>query len=223
MKVNGKPVDNWEEMTEAIHRQTQSVTLDVQRDSKVFGLTLAPKVSEAANLFGSRSRIGMIGVTPSGETVTHRYSLLPALGKAAERVWGLTWLTLQALYRMATGGLSIRESVTGPIGIFYITSAVAEQGWVSLLHLIAALSTSLGLCNLLPMPVLDGGHLAFLLVERIKGRPVGIRTQEVMTRVGLGLLLALLVMVTYNDLIKFKIADRLLKTVSDTVSTGGGR
>ena len=223
LKVNGKPVDNWEEVTEAIHRQTESVTLDVQRESKVFDLTLAPKVNELSNLFGSRSRVGMIGITPSGETVTHRYPLLPALGKAAERVWGLTCLTLQALFRMATGGLSIKESVTGPIGIFYITSAVAEQGWVSLLQLIAVLSTSLGLFNLLPMPVLDGGHLAFLLVERVKGRPVSIRTQEVMTRVGLGLLLVLLVVVTYNDLIKFKIADRLFKPVSDTVSTGGVR
>ncbi len=110
---------------------------------------------------------------------------------------------------MAPGGLSVKESVTGPIGIFYITSAVAQQGFIPLLQLIAVLSTSLGLFNFLPIPVLDGGHLAFLLVEKIKGKPVSFRAQEMMTRVGLGLLVLLLLVVTCNDLVKFKITDRL--------------
>lgn len=210
LKVNGKSMEDWEEVTQAIRRETASVTLLVERQGEVFDLTLTPKVSEAKNLFGVQSRVGMVGITPSGQTLTRRYPVGQALAKAGERIWGLTLLTLEALFKLASGGISFKESITGPIGIFYITSAVAEQGLLSLLQLIGILSTSLGLFNLLPIPVLDGGHLAFLALERIKGKPVSSRTQEMMTRVGMGFLLVLLVVVTYNDLIKFKIADRFL-------------
>ncbi len=220
LQVNGQPVQNWEELTRAIHQETVEVRLLVERESKSFELTLVPQVSEAASLPGGRRRIGMIGITPLGDTVIQRYPVRQAFLKAGERVVSLTMLTLSAMGRILSGGLSLKESVTGPIGIFYITSAVAEQGLTSLLQLIALLSTSLGLFNLLPIPVLDGGHLAFLLMERLKGKPVSLQAQEMMTRVGLGLLVFLLVVVTYNDLIKFKIADRLFKTASDTVSTG---
>ena len=210
LEVDGKPVDNWEEVTQAIHKQTTQVNLKIERQSQILNLSLKPNVNEITNVLGARIRVGMVGITPSDEIQTRRYPLGQAVVKAAWRVWTLTSLTLQALCRIASGGLSLKESVTGPIGIFYLTSAVAQQGLVSLLQLIALLSTNLGLFNLLPIPVLDGGHLAFLLLERLKGKPVSLRAQEVMTQVGLGLLVLLLVVVTYNDLIKFKIASRFL-------------
>ncbi|MBI3333550.1 MAG: RIP metalloprotease RseP [Candidatus Omnitrophica bacterium] len=210
LSVEGKPVESWEEVTEAIRRQTQSVSLTIQRGEESFTQVLQPKVKETTNLLGLKVRVGMIGILPSDEVRIRRYPLPVALWKAGERVWILTSMTLQALWRMATGGLSIRESVTGPIGIFFITSSVAEQGLLSLLQLIAVLSTSLGLFNLLPIPVLDGGHIAFLVLEGIQGRPVSARTQEVMTRLGLGLLTLLLLVVTYNDILRFKIIDHFL-------------
>lgn len=203
--INGRPVENWEEVTRAIHSQMTPVLLTVERDHQMLTLAVQPKVEVMANLLGSKVRVGMIGITPSEEILTRRYPFHLAVLKSADRVWTLTTLTLQAFWRILTGGLAIRESITGPIGIFHITSSAAAQGLVYLLQLIAVLSTSLGLFNLLPIPVLDGGHLAFLLLERIKGSPVNIRTQEMMTRVGLGLLMLLLVVVTYNDLIKFKL------------------
>ncbi len=210
LAVNGKSVNGWEEMTQQIHSQTQSVRLTVERAGSSFTLSLRPKVNETTNLLGARVRIGMVGITPSDEIQSRRYPLPQAVFKAGQRVWSLTHLTLQALWRIVTGGLSVKESMTGPIGIFYITSAVAEQGLISLLQLIAVLSTSLGLFNLLPIPVLDGGHLLFLVVERFKGKPISSRVQEVMTQVGLGLLVLLLLVVTYNDFEKFQIAKRFL-------------
>ncbi len=210
LSVNNTRVETWEEMTRTIQRQVGTVALTVDRAGSVLSVTIQPSVREVTNLVGSKVRVGMIGITPSDEVQVRRYPLPQALVKAGERVWMLTSVTLQALWRMATGGLSIKDSVTGPIGIFVITSSVAEQGLISLLQLVALLSTSLGLFNLLPLPVLDGGHLAFLLVERLKGTPVSFRAQEMMTRVGLGLLVLLLVVVTVNDLARFRIADRLL-------------
>lgn len=211
LSINGQPMKNWEEVTKAIHSQTQSMVLTVERQKgESFELPIEPQVQEAKNLLGVTIRIGMIGIGPSDEVEIRRYSVPQAFALAGQRIWMLTSLTLQAFWRLLTGGMSIKESVTGPIGIFYLTSAVAEQGVISLLQLIAILSTSLGLFNLLPIPVLDGGHIAFLFLERLKGKPVSLRAQEMMTRVGFGLLVALLVVVTYNDLIKFKVVDRIL-------------
>ena len=210
LAVNGKPVDAWEEMTRSIQAQIDSVTLTVEREGKRFPQVIHPKVLERTNLFGTTTRLGMVGITPSDEVRTQRYSPAQAFTRAGTQVWFLTRVTLISLWGIVTGGISLKESFTGPIGIFYITSSVAQQGIVPLLQLIAVLSTSIGLFNFLPIPVLDGGHLAFLAVEKFRGRAVSLRTQEAMTRVGLGLLLFLLAVVTYNDLLRFNIGGRLM-------------
>ena len=210
LAVNGEPVDAWEKMTLAIQAQTDAVTLTVERSGKVFPQEVRPRVMERTNLFGTKVRIGMVGITPSDEVRTQRYSPPRAFLRAGYQVWFLTRATLHSLWAIATGGLSLKESFTGPIGIFYITSSVAEQGFTSLLQLIAVLSTSIGLFNLLPIPVLDGGHLLFLSFEKLRGRPVSLRAQEAMTRVGLGFLLLLLAVVTYNDLLRFNIGGKLM-------------
>ena len=209
ISVNGKPVDIWEDVAESIHAQTNEIHMEVVREGAHQDFTIQPKTEEMTNLLGTKIKVGMVGILPSDQTETRRYPIGQAITKSAQRIWSLTSLTLQALWRMATGGMSVKESVTGPIGIFYLTSTVAQQGLTPLLQLIAVLSTSLGLFNLLPIPVLDGGHLAFLIAEKIKGKPVSLRAQEMMTRVGLGLLVLLLVVVTCNDLVKFKITDKI--------------
>ncbi|MBI3317919.1 MAG: RIP metalloprotease RseP, partial [Candidatus Omnitrophica bacterium] len=208
--VNGRPVASWEEVTRWIHAETSAVELVVDRTGERMAFAVVPRVKEAKNLLGARVRIGMVGITPSDEVEIRRYSPPRAFVKSAERVVFLTQMTVQAIGRMLTRELSVKESVTGPIGIFYITSSVAQQGFVSLLQLVAVLSTSLGFFNLLPVPVLDGGHLFFLCLERLKGKPVSTRAQEMMTRLGVGLLVFLLVVVTYNDLVKFKIVEKFL-------------
>lgn len=209
LSVNDKRVGSWDEVTQAIHTQHDAITLRLEREGKSFTQVLHPQVKEVTNLLGFKIRIGMVGITPSEEVEIRRYPLGEACVKSAQRIWALTSITLQAIWRIATGGLAIKESITGPIGIFTITASVAQQGFLYLLQLIAVLSASLGLFNLLPVPVLDGGHLAFLFVEWAKGKPVSPRTQEMMTRVGLGLLTLLLVVVTYNDLSKLKILERI--------------
>ena len=209
LSVNGPPVERWEEMTQLIQAQTESITLGVERDGKIFSSTIQPRVNQRRSLFGSQARRGMVGVVPSDEVKIQRYPFPQAVVRAAQQVWMLTWVTLRSLWSILIGALSLKESFTGPIGIFYITSSVAQQGWIALLQLIAVLSTSIGLFNLLPIPVLDGGHLAFLAAEKLRGKPVSLMMQEAMTRVGLGLLLLLLAVVTYNDFLRFDIGGRL--------------
>lgn len=209
LEINGKSLESWEEVTRAIHGEREKLVVTLDREGLTLTQEIKPRLQEVTNVLGVKMKIGMIGIVPSEEVITRRYPLPLAFVKAAERVWSLTWLTLQALWRIGTGGLSLKESVTGPIGIFYITSSAAALGWLSLLQLTAVLSTSIGLFNLLPVPVLDGGHLAFLFIEKARGRPVSVRAQEGMTQVGFGLLLLLLLVVTYNDLVKFKVAERI--------------
>lgn len=217
LSINGRTVGTWEEMTQLIQSQTDSITLQIQRGKETLSRTVQPKVLERRTLFGGIIRRGMVGVVPSEEVQLQRYALPQAILRAGSQVWILTWVTLQSLLNIVTGTLSLKESFTGPIGIFYITSSVAQQGIVALLHLIAVLSTSIGFFNFLPIPVLDGGHLAFLSAEKLRGKPVPLQTQEAMTRVGLGLLLLLLAVVTYNDLLRFDIGGRLR-----TLLGGGG-
>ncbi len=210
LAVDGQPVDAWDQMTLAIQARTEAVTLTVEREGKTFPQIVRLKVTERTNLFGAKRRTGMVGITPSDEVRVQRYSPPRAFLKAGSQVWFLTTATLQSLWAIVTGELSMKESFTGPIGIFHITAAVAAQGVTPLLQLIAVLSTSIGLFNLLPVPVLDGGHLLFLTVEHLRGKAVSIQTQERMTRVGLGLLLLLLLVVTYNDLLRFNIGGKIM-------------
>ncbi len=210
LAVNGTPVDSWDEMTRQIKAQTDSITLRLERDGRVFSQSIHPRVSEQGGLLSRKKRTGIVGITPSDEVRIQRYPLPQAILRAGYQVWFLTWMTLQSLWNIVTGGLTLKESFTGPIGIFHITAAVARQGITPLLNLIAVLSTSIGLFNLLPIPVLDGGHLAFLTAERFRGRPVPLQTQEKMTQVGLGVLLLLLGVVTYNDFLRFDIGGRVM-------------
>lgn len=209
LAVNGRPVEDWSDMTRAIQAQTESVALTIEREGKRLERLLRPKVLERAGLFGARIRTGVIGISPSGETRVQRYPAPQALAKAGYQLWFLTAETVRSFWAIAVGARSIQESFAGPVRIFDITSAVAAQGVVSLLQWVALLSTCIGFFNLLPIPVLDGGHLAFLAVEWLRKQPVSGRIQERMTQVGLTLLVLLLAVVTYNDLVSMDLFGRL--------------
>jgi regulator of sigma E protease len=114
----------------------------------------------------------------------------------------LTIMTYKALWRMVTGKLSMRESITGPLGIFYITSKAAHLGVIALLHLVAVLSVSLCIFNLLPLPVLDGGHIVLLAIEKIRGRQLSVSAERVITQIGFTLIISLALIATYNDLLR---------------------
>ena len=107
--------------------------------------------------------------------------------------------------------MSARNSLTGPIGIFKITGEAAKYGFVSLLQMMALLSISLAIINLFPIPVLDGGHLLFMIIEKIKGKPVSIKAQEMAVRVGFSMLIALMGFTFYNDIVRFNLLDKLFQ------------
>ncbi|MBI2095340.1 MAG: RIP metalloprotease RseP, partial [Candidatus Omnitrophica bacterium] len=183
LRINGKDVRYWEDILEEVRRGGgKEMIFQVRRGSGDLEVPVAPVAKEARDIFGKRNRIAFVGIAPSSEMVYVKSDLPRALALAAGRVWTLTVMILMSLGLMVTGALSFKDSMTGPIGIFFMTREAAQMGAAYLFYFMGSLSVSLFVLNLLPIPVLDGGHLLFMLIEKIKGSPLKESTKERMTQ-----------------------------------------
>lgn len=210
--VDGQNVRDWEDLQKAIQlrKEESRVLLDLLRDGKPLKIEVKIQEKQLDDILGQKRTVGLVGIAPADEIIKVRNGFFKSFSLSLNKTWDLTRITYKAIWRMVTGALSIRESVTGPLGIFYITSKAASLGITAVLHLIALLSVSLAIFNLLPLPVLDGGHLFLLLVEKIRGRGLGPKADQVITRIGLTLIVTLALFVTYNDIARF-FGDKILK------------
>jgi regulator of sigma E protease len=202
--VDGKKVEFWEDLQKMIQgkRASAKVRLAFLRDNKEFTVEVQIKEKKLADKLGRKRTVGLLGISPAGEIVKVRHGILQSFFLGIKRTLGLTLLTYRSLWSMITGELSVRDSVTGPLGIFFITSQVASMGVIALLHLIAVLSISLTIFNLLPLPVLDGGHILLLGIEKIRGRYLSLKTERIITQVGITVLVSLAILITYNDILR---------------------
>jgi regulator of sigma E protease len=208
LSVDNRPTKYWEDLTDIIHDKKEGeLNLVIERQTragrKVLDIQITPIRKEMTDIFGKKRSIALIGISPSDEVVKVKFGFFESFKKAGQQVYKLTEITCKSFLFIITGKLSLKESVTGPIGIFIITSKAAQLGMVYLLQMMAVLSVSLAIFNLLPVPVLDGGHILFLIVEKIRGKPLNERAQEIATQAGLALLIALMVFVFYADILKF--------------------
>ena len=212
LKIDQNPVNNWEELTEIIHN-TKKDSLDIllKREDKIMVVTVSPRRETLTDILGRKREISLIGIKPSEEFIKIKYPFLKSGIMAIEKVSSLTRLTFLALLRIVMGKLSVKDSVSGPLGIFFITKWAGELGIAYLLNLLAVLSVSLALFNLLPIPVLDGGHILFLLIEKLRGRAISLKTQETITQIGMTILIILMIFVFYNDLLRFQILEKIVK------------
>jgi len=209
--VDGKKVDFWEDLQNIIHtkKSTTPVKLVISRNNKNYTIDVMIREKQLDDVLGQKHRVGLLGITPYDEFVKVRHGLGESLVLGINKTWGLTTMTYKALWRMITGKLSLRESVTGPLGIFYITSKAAHLGMIAVLHLIAVLSISLAIFNLLPFPVLDGGHIVLLAIEKVRGKYLSLKAERIVTQIGFTVIISLAIIVTYNDLLRF--GDRIFK------------
>ncbi|MGE4357446.1 MAG: RIP metalloprotease RseP [Candidatus Omnitrophota bacterium] len=190
IKIDQQTVKSWEELTEIIHNtKKESLLLTLEREGKVMSVRVTPRREVFTDILGRKKEIALIGIKPAEEFIKIRYPFLESGLLAGKKVFFLTRLTFLALSRLVVGRLALKESVSGPLGIFYITKWAAELGLSTLFNLLALLSVSLALFNLLPIPVLDGGHLFFLIIEKLRGKAMSVKMQETITRVGMALLL----------------------------------
>lgn len=212
--VDGKRVDFWEDLQRAIQakKAATEVSLSVLRDNKEYTIEVRIKEKQLDDALGQRRNVGLIGITPKDEIVKVKYGFLKSFVLGINKTLDLTVMTYKALWRMLTGKLSFAQSITGPLGIFYITSKAASVGMIALLHLVAVLSVSLCIFNLLPLPVLDGGHIVLLAIEKIRGKQLGIKAERIVTQIGFTLIVTLAIFATYNDLLRI-FGDKLSKFV----------
>jgi regulator of sigma E protease len=203
VSVNGTPVASWEEMAAAINGSAgRPVDLVVAREGEEERtITLHPREEAARDIFGEPipggERRYVIGIRPAPEY--QAVSLLQSVRVGALEAWRMTALTVEALFRLVQGRISA-STIGGPLLIGEQTIRHAEQGAVALLRFMALLSINLGVLNLLPVPVLDGGHLLFFLIEMVTRRPVSMRTREIAQHVGLMMLLLLMGFAIFNDI-----------------------
>lgn len=210
--IEGKKVETWEDLQKTIYTRNPDdvVSLLVSRGDKEFSLDVKLRKKELNDGLGQSRKVALLGIKPKDEFIKVRYGVIESFFLGINKTWDLTTLTYNALWRMITGKLSVRESVTGPLGMLFITSQVVKLGIIALLHLVAILSINLAIFNLLPLPALDGGYLFLLLVEKIRGKYLSIKTEQFIVRLGFSLIITLAVLVTYNDILRF-FGDKITK------------
>jgi regulator of sigma E protease len=208
-EINNKPIDSWDTLQATISK-SGGVPLEIHfiRNDVEQTLTVMPKAEVGKNIFGEAENIWLVGVQPVEETQLVRYGLGQSFFKAGAEMTSVVTLTFKALYRVFTGTVAARDALAGPIRIFNVIKNAATMGIASLVLVMAVISTSLAIFNVFPIPVLDGGHLLFFLIEKIRGRPLPASVEENFTRFGLTILLVLMGFVCYNDVIEVGWVDK---------------
>ncbi|HIJ96319.1 MAG TPA: RIP metalloprotease RseP [Desulfuromonadales bacterium] len=204
--INNKPVKRWDEIAEGVTASKgQPLTIVVKRGGQDISYTITPEARVSKNLFGEKVNGYAIGVASAGEVVTEYFNPLQAIVKGTEQTWKVIDLTFMSLVKMMQRVVPM-DSVGGPIMIAKMAGEQASAGVGSFLAFMALLSINLGVLNLLPVPVLDGGHLLFFFIELIFRRPVPQKVREYAQQIGMVLLLGLMVLAFYNDIIRYFVA-----------------
>jgi regulator of sigma E protease len=202
--INGSPIADFADMQRIVSESAgQTLTITVKRDGTDKVLTATPILSEEKDIFGNVHRIGLLGIRRSTAPEDLKYQPVSppeAVWMGAQETWFVIDRTLSYIGGVVVGREAANQ-LGGPIRIAEMSGQVATLGFGALLHLAAVLSVSIGLLNLFPIPLLDGGHLLFYSVEAVRGRPLSERAQEVGFRIGLAIVLMLMIFATFNDIV----------------------
>jgi regulator of sigma E protease len=202
--IDGKTIGSFSDMQRIVGvRAGDTLNFTIKRGDSTLQLKGTPELREVKDSFGNAHRLGVLGITRAtapGDVVTERVDPATALWLGVKETWFVVDRTLAYIGGVFTGR-EAADQVGGPLRIAQISGQVATIGLAALVHLAAVLSISIGLLNLFPVPLLDGGHLLFYAVEAVRGRPLSERAQEMGFRIGLGLVLMLMVFATYNDIL----------------------
>ncbi|MBR9980865.1 MAG: RIP metalloprotease RseP [Desulfatitalea sp.] len=205
--IDGQPIDAWEQMQEMVAASKgKPLVFTIQREDQVFDASIAPAEIQETDLLGIKQSVYRIGIRGAGvmipetDRVTVRLGPLDAVGMGAGETWRIIRITGHFFVKMFQRQVG-SEAIGGPIRIAQMANQQAQEGLLALLYFIAIISVNLAVINLLPVPVLDGGHLLFFAIEAVKGKPVSVRTRETAQQVGMFLLLLLMVFVFYNDIV----------------------
>ncbi len=200
--LNGTPVTEWEQLAAAIHASPgKAMRVTAERNGKQLSVEVTPQPTHQMGPQGEE-KIGLIGIGPAPDSRYRRLNPAAALVAGIRKTADMTVLIVQGFIKLIEAKIS-PQTIGGPILIVQLAGEVAHQGLVELLSFAAFLSVNLAILNLLPIPVLDGGHLLFSLIEWLRGKPVSLRKREIAQQVGMFLLIALMVFAFYNDIFRW--------------------
>ncbi len=200
--INGKETAAWADVAESIAKGGgKEVTLRISRKTELKDITLTPRLTKTKNIFGEDVESYKIGIIASQNTVTRSLNPFQALWTGMDQTWVMTELTVLSVVKLIEGVVS-PSTLGGPILIAQMAGAQVKKGLLSFLFFMAILSVNLGVLNLLPVPILDGGHLIFYLIELVTGKEVNIKWREWAQQIGFVLLIMLMLFVFYNDIMR---------------------
>ena len=201
--VDGVTVKTWRQMAGLIAGSGgKTLRLTINRGDSILELDVKPEPVESLSIFGEKEIRYRIGVVASGEIIHKRLGPLGAMRESLAQTYEITRLTVIGIGKLLSGAVSAK-TLGGPILIAQMAGQEARHGIASLLAFIAFISINLAILNVLPIPVLDGGHMLFFAIEAIRGKPVSTRTREMAQQFGLLLILMLMMLAMYNDISRF--------------------
>jgi regulator of sigma E protease len=202
--IDGEKIDSFSDMQRIVSINAgASLNIEVERGGVHVTLKATPQLKELKDNFGNTHRLGVLGISRSmapGDIKTQKMGPLQAIVGGVQETWFVVDRTLSYIGGVFAGR-EAADQLGGPIRIAQVSGQVASAGFVALMHLTAVLSVSIGLLNLFPIPLLDGGHLLFYGIEAIRGRPLSERAQEVGFRIGLAIVVMLMIFATFNDIL----------------------
>ena len=204
LAINGRPVESFSDMQRIVSTSAgETLTIIVERGGEQVTLKAVPALREVKDSLGNVNRIGVLGISRSlapDDVKFQPVGPLKAVGLGVQETWFVVEQTLTYIGRVVAGRQSA-DQLGGPIRIAQVSGQVASLGFSALMHLAAVLSVSIGLLNLFPVPLLDGGHLLFYGIEAVRGKPLSERAQEMGFRIGLAMVVMLMIFATYNDIV----------------------
>lgn len=209
LSVDGRQIQWFSDLQLVVKlRAETALNFVVDRDGREISMVIAPRRVAVDDGFGVKREQGQIGIKSTNERETISYGPLAALGQGVKETFDIVDTTFTYLGRIIQGRESGKE-LGGPLGIAKMSGDVASISWLALINLAAAISVSIGLINLFPVPLLDGGHLLYYAFEAARGRPLGERAQEYGFRLGMVLVLGLFIFATWNDLVQLRVVSFL--------------
>jgi regulator of sigma E protease len=204
VSINGRPVDTFSDMQRIVSTSAgEPLTIEVDRGGIRTEIKAVPALREVKDNFGNVHRIGVLGISRSlapDDLKLQPVDPLTAVALGVQETWFVVERTLSYIGGVVVGR-EAADQLGGPIRIAQVSGQVATAGFAALMHLAAVLSVSIGLLNLFPVPLLDGGHLLFYGIEALRGKPLSDRAQEMGFRIGLAIVLMLMIFATFNDIL----------------------
>jgi regulator of sigma E protease len=197
--IDGKEITDFEQIREVVSQNAdKKLQLKVERNQKIIDLEVTPKFKSVKDIFGEEVKIGMLGIV-GAEGLHRELNFAESFIEANKETYRVSIAIFKAIGELATGKRSLEE-LGGPIKIAKYTGKTVEMGFLMVLWFVAMISVNLGVMNLLPIPVLDGGHLFYYFIEALRGKPLSYQVQKIGFQIGFGLLAALMVFTTLNDI-----------------------